>query len=421
MKIIRFSRMFLPAAVFSLILAVFGILGYVVNNGFNLGIDFQAGLIQEIRLAPRAIGITYDGPGNAVISLNATSLTVAVSGAGVQGMTYQYLVADYETVGAFAQALSQITGVTALSDVSSSTPFKYLVLDAQSTPVLGAGTYWIHYLPRDGQVVPIEEVRSALSDVGDVNVQVLGNPADRSFIVRMQDSAMEESVASGKAAAADGRFDPKNIFTALEKAFGEGEIAVTSSNFVGSRFSKNLTDQAGLLLVLTLALILVYASIRFKPQYAAGAVLAILHDGLIIVAFIVWTRMEFNTTSIAAVLTILGYSINDTIVIFDRIRETKRLFPNDSMTDLLDRSITETLSRTFITTLTTMLAVVMLYIFTSGSMKDFALCLIVGMVSGVYSTIFIASGFVLFWDRFISKGKKENVPEPHREGQEQGA
>jgi preprotein translocase subunit SecF len=420
MKIIRFSRLFLPAAIFSLLLVVFGVFGYVVNKGFNLGIDFQAGLIQEVRLAPRAIGITYDGPGNAVISLSSSSLTVAVSGAGVQGMTYQYLIADYGTVGAFAQALSQIPGMTALSDLPSSTPFRYLVLDAQSTPVLGSDTYWIHYLPRNSQIVPINEMRSALAGLGDVAVQVLGNPADRSFIIRMQDSAMEESIAEGKAVAVEGRFDPKNIFTALEKAFGEGEIAITSSNFAGSRFSKNLTDQAGLLLILTLGLILVYASVRFKPQYAIGAVLAILHDGFVIVAFIVWTRMEFNTTSIAAILTILGYSINDTIVIFDRIRETKRLFPNDSMTELLDRAITETLSRTFITTLTTMLAVVSLYIFTTGSMKDFALALLVGMVSGVYSTIYIASGFVLFWDRYISKGKKESH-EVQREAQAQEA
>jgi preprotein translocase subunit SecF len=420
MKLIRFSRLFLPAAVFSLVLIVFGISGYVVNKGFNLGIDFQAGLIQEIRLAPRAISITYDGPGNAVISLSATSLTVAVSGAGVQGMTYQYLIADYETVGAFAQALSQIPGTSALSAVPSSTAFKYLVLDAQTTPALGADTYWIHYLPRDGEVVSINEVRSALADLGEVAVQVLGDPSDRSFIVRMQDSAMEDSVESGKGTASEGSFDPKNIFTALEKAFGEGEIAVTSSNFVGSRFSKNLTDQAGLLLALTLLLILAYASIRFRPQYAIGAVLAILHDGLVIVAFIVWTRMEFNTTSIAAILTILGYSINDTIVIFDRIRETRRIFPNDTMKELLDKSITETLNRTFITTITTMLAVVSLYIFTTGSMKDFALALLVGMVSGVYSTIFIASGFVLFWDRFISRGKKE-VREVQQEAQEQEA
>jgi preprotein translocase subunit SecF len=159
---------------------------------------------------------------------------------------------------------------------------------------------------------------------------------------------------------------------------------------------------------LTLLLIMVYASIRFKPQFAVGAALAIAHDALIIVAFVAWTRMEFNTTTIAAILTILGYSINDTIVIFDRIRENRRIYPDEKLVDILDRSLTETLGRTVITTMTTMLAVLSLYIFTTGSMKDFALCLITGMVSGVYSTIFIASGLVNFWNVQAMKrsGKK---------------
>jgi preprotein translocase subunit SecF len=140
-----------------------------------------------------------------------------------------------------------------------------------------------------------------------------------------------------------------------------------------------------------------------------GAVLAILHDGLITVAFVVWTRMEFNTTTIAAILTILGYSINDTIVIFDRIRETRRIYPGDSFVDILNRAISETLGRTIITTLTTMLAVAFLYIFTTGSMREFALCLLVGMTSGVYSTIFIASGFVNFWENQAAKKEKKKL------------
>jgi preprotein translocase subunit SecF len=125
------------------------------------------------------------------------------------------------------------------------------------------------------------------------------------------------------------------------------------------------------------------------------------------VAFIAWTRMEFNTTTIAAILTILGYSINDTIVIFDRIRETRRIYPDDSFVNVLNRALTETLGRTIITTLTTMLAVVSLFVFTTGSMKDFALAMLVGMVSGVYSTIFIASGIVYGWElRKSAKAKR---------------
>jgi preprotein translocase subunit SecF len=226
-------------------------------------------------------------------------------------------------------------------------------------------------------------------------------------MIRMQDSEVEGESDQGVPA--------EKIIAALEAAdFGAGGVAVTRSDYVGSRFSKQLTDQAGLLLALTLVVILAYASIRFKFQYAMGAVLAILHDALITVAFVVWARMEFNTTTIAAILTILGYSINDTIVIFDRIRETRRVYPDDSFVDILNRAISETLGRTIITTFTTMLAVAFLYRFTTGSMRDFALCLLVGMTSGVYSTIFIASGFVNFWEnRALKKAKKKlSAPVP---------
>jgi preprotein translocase subunit SecF len=220
-------------------------------------------------------------------------------------------------------------------------------------------------------------------------------------MIRMEDSELE----GGTAVPAE------QIISALEGNFGTGGVAVTRSDYVGSRFSKALSDQAGLLMGLTLLLILAYASIRFKPQFAIGAVLAIAHDALIMVAFIAWTRMEFNTTTIAAILTILGYSINDTIVIFDRIRETRRIYPDDSFVTVLDRALSETLGRTIITTVTTMLAVLSLYVFTTGSMKDFALALLVGMISGVYSTIYIASGFTNFWDLMSRKraAKKRNV------------
>jgi preprotein translocase subunit SecF len=258
----------------------------------------------------------------------------------------------------------------------------------------------VHYLPDGAAPVLIEDVREALSPLGTASVQVLGTPAERRFMIRMDDDAVTGETSSVR------------VFDALESRFGPGEVAIIRSDYVGSRFSKNLSDQAGMLLGLTLLIILIYVSIRFKPQYAIGAVLAIAHDALIMVAFVTWTRMEFNTTTIAAILTILGYSINDTIVIFDRIRESRRIYPDDAFVILLDRSLTETLSRTIITTATTMLAVLFLYIFTAGSMKDFALVLLVGMLSGVYSTIFIAVGFVLFWDRIARKRaeKKRLLP-----------
>jgi preprotein translocase subunit SecF len=371
-------------------------------EGFNMGVDFQAGLLQEIQFAPGAFRITYSGRGNASISLSRTNLTIVISGASVDEVQHDFPFASYPTVNDLVQGLQGIDGISASASAAGSVRASWLVVSAQSNPQLGSAPYNVHYLSPDEQVIPIEDVRSALLPLGTVSVQNLGDPAERRFMIRMEDSDIE----GGQGVPAE------KIIATLESAFGQGGVAVNKSDYVGSRFSKQLADQAGILLGLTLLLILIYSTIRFKPQYAIGAVLAIVHDALIMVAFVVWSRMEFNTTTIAAILTILGYSINDTIVIFDRVRESRRIYPEDTFVNVLDRAITETLSRTIITTFTTMLAVMSLFIFTTGSMKDFALALLVGMTSGVYSTIFIACGFVLLWENQRVKGAKKKLPAP---------
>jgi preprotein translocase subunit SecF len=396
-RIIRFSKFFLPAAIFSAIIAVSGIAGFIVKGGFNLGIDFQAGLLQEVQFAPSAFSLTWAGRGNATFQFDRNNIFIVISGSGVEGKTYTFPFAQYITLGAITQAMtSQVEGLSVNLTANQGDNSQWLVFSTQGNPYLGSEPYAVHYLAPGSKIISVAEVREALVSLGRaVSVQNVGKDEERHFMIRVEDK--EDGVQADA------------IMALLEGVFGSDEVAVISSNYVGSRFSKNLTDQAGLLLALTLLLILAYASIRFHPQYAIGAVLAIIHDALIMVAFVVWSRMEFNTSTIAAILTILGYSINDTIVIFDRIRETRRIYPDDAFVDVLDRSISETLSRTIITTVTTMLAVVFLFIFTSGSMKDFALALLVGMVSGVYSTIFIASGFVNFWEQGKIKRQKRKT------------
>jgi preprotein translocase subunit SecF len=392
-RTISFSKYFLPAMILSILLAVAGIVGYALM-GFNLGVDFRAGLLQEIQFAPTAFRITWNSTGTASISFSRTNLTIVISGAGIDEVQHDFPFTEYGTVDDLVRGLSAIDGIGASASAAGTTRSAWLVQSAQSNPELGAVPFVVHYLSPDEKPIPIEDVRSSLLPLGTVSVQVLGDPSERRFMIRMEDSEIEGEQG----------VPVEKIIATLEAAFGQGGVAVTRSDYVGSRFSKQLTDQAGILLGLTLLVILIYSSIRFRPQYAIGAVLAIIHDGLIMVAYVVWFRMEFNTTTIAAILTILGYSINDTIVIFDRVRETRRIYPDDNFVDVLNRAITETLNRTIITTLTTMLAVVSLYIFTTGSMKDFALALLVGMVSGVYSTIFIACGFVNLWE--IKKAKR---------------
>jgi len=396
---IRFSKFFLPAAIISIILVIFSISGYFLNKGFALGVDFQAGLIQEIKIAPTAFSLRWNGVSNAVLQLDRSGLYIIVSGAGVESKTHSFLFSDYTTIGSIKRALEQ-----ALEDIEISMPAnenvnsQWLFLSSQGNPVLNKDTpFVIHYLDPQSAPVDISEVRNAMTGFTQgVAVQNLGTPSERHFMIRIEDKE-------------EGRVRSDEVIQNLESYFGKGGIAVMRSDYVGSSQSKKLIDQVFYLIPLTLLLILVYLVIRFKLQYAIGGVIAILHDLLVIVAYLVWARMEFNTTTIAAILTILGYSINNTIILFDRIRENMRVYPDNTFTDIMDISITGILGRTIITTVTTMIAVLFLFIFTTGSMKDFALVLLIGMTSGTYTSLFIASGFVNFWENGKKKQAKKKL------------
>jgi len=397
-KTLNFSKFFLPAAIISSIIIVFGVTGYLVK-GFTLGVDFQAGLIQEVQLAPTAFSLRWSGTTNAILSSDRNGIYIVVSGSGIENRTYSFPYSEYGTIGSLSTALrTQLEEMEVSLAANAGVNSQWLVFSLQGNPYLNNDApYVIHYLDPQSPAVDISDMRTAMADFGQgVSVQNIGSPNERHFMIRIEDKE-------------EGRVKSDEITQTLESHFGKGGVAVLRSDYVGSRFSKDLTDQAGILMGLTLLLILVYASIRFKPQYAIGAVIAIINDGIVIVAFVVWTQMEFTTSTIAAILTILGYSINNTIVVFDRIRENNRILPDSAFVDVMNISLTSVLSRTIITTFTTMLAVLFLFIFATGSMKDFALALLVGMVSGVYTTLFIASGFVYFWERQKSKRAKKKL------------
>ncbi|WKC91019.1 protein translocase subunit SecF [Borreliella carolinensis] len=186
----------------------------------------------------------------------------------------------------------------------------------------------------------------------------------------------------------------KTILNELKKKF-DANIEILDSYFIDSSFSSTLRIRSIFLVLGTFILILIYITLRFKLSYAIASILSIFHDIFFIVAFLGAFRIEINSYIIVAILTIIGYSLNDTIIIFDRIRDNVKRLTDNTFLNVLNISISQTLSRTILTSVTTFVAVFSIYVFTEGSIKDFSLVFMVGVIVGTYSSLFIASPILL--------------------------
>jgi preprotein translocase subunit SecF len=175
---------------------------------------------------------------------------------------------------------------------------------------------------------------------------------------------------------------------------------------VGPKVGRDLTKKALLAIIFSWIGILVYVGVRFEFRYALGGIIALVHDVLVTVTFLSVFDKEFDLNIVAALLTIIGYSINDTIVIFDRIRENTRKNIRTSLFDVINASVNQTLSRTILTSLTVFIVLIVLFIFGGTVIHDFTFALLVGTVAGVYSTVFIASPIVLLFEKIKPSGLK---------------
>ncbi len=382
-KVIRFSRFFVPALILSAAILISGMYR-LFTVGINFGIDFKPGLMQDVKIADTVFTLSYTGTSSVSVDTSAQGFNLVVSGLGSEKTTHSFGYLQYKTAGEMLAALNTVSGIEAKLEVPENTPVSNLFTSSSLSRTLSASKTPV-YIADTSQVHSIENVRSALQSIPDIAVKSVGDARENSFQIRIGDDGSDPEMS---------KKTQELIYNLLCDEFGSDKVAVIKTDFVASQFSKTLVTQSIILVLATLFLIWIYATVRFKWDFALGAVLAIIHDTLVMVAVMSWTQMEFNSITIAAILTIVGYSINDTVVVLDRVRENVRLVKTNKFVDIINLSQTESLSRTIITTATTMLAVVSLYIFTSGSMKDFAFALLVGMVSGVYSTIFISSAFI---------------------------
>ncbi|OMH41319.1 protein translocase subunit SecF [Desulfurobacterium indicum] len=178
------------------------------------------------------------------------------------------------------------------------------------------------------------------------------------------------------------------------------KVQILRVEMIGPAVGKELKEKGLLAVLYSFIAILIYVAWRFEPVFAVTSVLALIHDALITVGFLMVTGREFNLPVVAAILTVIGYSINDTIVVFDRIRENMQIYKNSKpFEELVNESINQTLSRTIITSLTTFFVVLCLFLFGGSTINNFSFALLVGIITGTYSSIFIASSLVVDWYR----------------------
>ena len=219
-------------------------------------------------------------------------------------------------------------------------------------------------------------------------VQTYGDSSLRQKMVRV--AQVGEEAGASLSTTADA------VTTAL-KAGNLGNFSVVGTEIVGPAVGKELSQRGLLATVLSLAALLLYITFRYQLSFAVGAVVATIHDLLITIAFLAFFQYDLTLNVIAAILTVTGYSTNDTIVIFDRVRENLRGMRRDSLKDVINHSINQTLGRTILTAGTTLLSALALFVFGGEVLRGFAFTLIVGVITGTYSSVFVAAAVVTFW------------------------
>ena len=231
----------------------------------------------------------------------------------------------------------------------------------------------------------LAKVRKMVNDlgIGEVNIQTLDTDHDIMIRVGVKEEKNREQYI-------------ESIKSALIKEFSQ-DIKFRKVEFIGAEVGGDMIEKGVISIVLTLCGIMLYVWYRFNWQYSIGVIVGLLHDLILTLGFLVITRFEFNTTSIAALLTVLGYSVNDTVVIYDRIRENIRKIRKQPLDKILNISINETLTRTMLTVITTLIAVFALVLYGGESLRSFSITVFVGIIIGTYSSVFISVPILHFF------------------------
>lgn len=256
--------------------------------------------------------------------------------------------------------------------------------------------------------VVLDQVNSSLQANGYEDAVVVSFGSDREIriILSVDDSILESDQAAHAVAVGE-------TIAELLQRDSSSEVTLLGSDFVSAKVGAELAEEGGLGMLVALGIIMVYIALRFQFKFSVGAVVALAHDIIITLGIFSLFKMEFNLNTLAAILAIIGYSLNDTIVVSDRIRENFRRLRRGSPEEMVNISLNQTLGRTLITSLTTLLVLVSILFIGGESTRGFAIALIIGVVVGTYSSIYIASNIIL-----LMKVTKDDLMIPVKEGSE---
>lgn len=240
---------------------------------------------------------------------------------------------------------------------------------------------YIVQLKFDNQVT-VSSVQDKLyeNDLTDVSVQLYGSSSE--ILIKLRDEEIFKKI---------------NINNYINELFKDDTFIITKLEYVGAQVGSELRDKGEWAMLIALFSILIYVALRFELIYGLGAISALVHDVIITLGVFSLFNLTFDLSVLAAILAVIGYSLNDSIVVFDRIRENNIILRKLSIFDVLNKSINQTLSRTLITSLTTLLVIVSLLIFGGNAVENFAIAMLIGIIIGTYSSIFIASASLSYF------------------------
>ncbi len=278
-----------------------------------------------------------------------------------------------------------------------------ILISAVSMIVKGGPKYGIDFaggtliqvqFTKQMDVAKIRDIISKI-DLSGSSVQPFGDKAENEYLISINRITEDLKGFSGKV---------KDIF---DESFGAETFEIRRVEMVGPKVGADLRQKGFMAVICSLLGMLVYIWWRFEFKFGVGAIIALTHDVIITLGALSLANKAIDLPIIAAILTVVGYSVNDTIVVSDRIRENRRRMGREKLTKVINISINQTLSRTIITSLTTLLVVVALFIFGGGVIHDFAFTLMVGVIVGTYSSVFIASPLLILWEKILHDSKSQ--------------